>query len=219
LFDGALLLRVAAQDPRIAVARASELPFAMIGRAADNAGLTFVDVDIDAAVDMAVDHLHALGHQRLAFLRPPDLRDGWAARGLAAYELACARRRIRLLTALMPSNTHDARLAALSLLRERNELTGILAWSEWAGWAAMLAAADAGLRVPDDLSIVCLWHGAGSELLPFAPARVDLRAEQLAEAAVALLLQQVDGDEPGEQQVLLQPELIVGESAAPPWRV
>jgi LacI family transcriptional regulator len=110
-----------------------------------------------------------------------------------------------------------ARGATAGLLRERTDLTGVLAWSEWAAWGARLAAGDAGLRVPEDLSIVCLHHGAGGDLLPFEPARVTLQAGPLAEAAVAMLLEQLDGDAGGEQQVLLQPEFVAGETTAAPW--
>lgn len=216
LLDGALLLHAGLRDARVDVARVSELPFVLIGRAADNAGLSFVDVDIDAAVDLAVDHLNRLGHQKIAFLKPADARDGMMARALPAYELACARRRIRLLTTAAGPTTRSAQAAASSLLRERMDVTGIVAWSEWAGWGAKLAAEDAGRRVPDDLSIVCLAHGLGSGLLPFEPTRVELRIGQLAETATALLLEQLDGEATGEQQILLQPEFILGQTTTAP---
>ena len=72
------------------------------------------------------------------------------------------------------------------------------------------------MTVPDDLSIVCLDGGVAADLLPFNPARVDLRARDLAAGAVALLLDQLDGEQQSEQQVLLQPELLPGLTTAAP---
>jgi DNA-binding LacI/PurR family transcriptional regulator len=216
LLDGAILLRAGLRDERVEALRGGDLPFVMIGRTADNAGLSFVDVDLDAAVDSCVEHLRGLGHERLAFLRPAGSIGGAPARALQAYELACARRRIRLLTASGGPDAEGWRQAAAGLLRDHRYITGIVAWSEWAGWAAWQVAADAGLRVPDDLSIICLGQGVASELLPFAPTRVDLQSGPLAATAVRLLLEQLDAVEGGEQQVLLQPELIPGTTTASP---
>lgn len=214
LLDAALLLRVALHDPRIDAARAGGAPFALLGRAADNAHLSFVDVDIDAAVDMAVEHLHGLGHRKIAYLGPLDAQDGAVVRARQAYELACARRRMRLLTAFAAGPVDAARRAARSLWRDHPDLTGVVAWREAAGWGVTLAAGDEGRRVPEDVSVVCLGQGVAADLLPFEPTRIDLRAAQLAEAAVALLLEQLDGDAASEQQILLQPELIAGQTTA-----
>ena len=125
-------------------------------------------------------------------------------------------RRVRLLTAAGGPTAEDWTQAAARLLREHPDVTGVVAWSEWAAWGAARAAAEGGRTVPGDLSIVCLGQGAAGDLLPLDPTRVDLRHEQLAAAAVTLLLEALDAAEDGERQVLLQPELIAGATTAPP---
>jgi DNA-binding LacI/PurR family transcriptional regulator len=70
--------------------------------------------------------------------------------------------------------------------------------------------------VPADLSLVCLDQGVAPELLPFEPTRVGLRSAQMAGTAVELLLRRLDADGSGEEQVLLDPELIDGRTLAPP---
>jgi DNA-binding LacI/PurR family transcriptional regulator len=135
---------------------------------------------------------------------------------LGAYELACARRRLRLLTAPCDATVSGARAATRDVLREHPDLTGMVAWSEWAAWGAVQAALEAGRGVPGDLSVVVMRHGVAAELLPFEPTGVDLRSGELAEAAVGLLLRQLDADGGGEEQVLLEPELIEGSTLARP---
>ena len=215
LLDGAILLHAGQRDARVTALRVEDVPFVLIGRTADNAGLSFVDVDVDAAVDLCVERLAALGHRRIAFLRDSRPGEAMAARALQAYELACARRRIRLLVAACNTSVGHARVATARLLGEHGDITGIIAWNEWAGWAATEAARDAGLRVPEDLSVVCLTHGIAVNLLPFDPTCVDLRSEALAGTAVTLLLELLDGEGAGEQQALLQPELIAGSTTGP----
>jgi DNA-binding LacI/PurR family transcriptional regulator len=216
LLDGALLLRVGLRDARIDLARAAGVPFVLIGRTADNAGLSFVDVDVDAAVDLLVERLCTLGHRRIALLRPAGVEDAMAGRALQAYELACARRRVRLLTAPCPASVRGAQDAAATLLGEHADITGLLVWGEAAAWGASLGAAEHGRVVPDDLSIACLGLGLGDELLAFDPDRADLQPAQLAETAVEILLAQLAGDGAGEGQLLLQPESVGGQTLAPP---
>jgi DNA-binding LacI/PurR family transcriptional regulator len=195
--------------------RRSDLPFALIGRTADNTGLSFVDVDVDAAVDICVEHLVGLGHRRIALLRQVGDQGGNAARAAQAYELACARRRLRLVTAGCGPTVDAAIAATAALLQEHGDVTGIVAWSEWAGWGSRMAAGFAGRAVPDDLSIICLGQGSAAEMLPFEPTRVDLLPGELAGRAVRLLIAQLEGEQSAEEQVLLQPELIIGATTGP----
>ncbi len=67
----------------------------MIGHRADDTGLSFVDVDIEPGVGLAVDHLAGLGHREIALLTvDPVVQDKtygfgtWALRGSQA---ACQR--------------------------------------------------------------------------------------------------------------------------------
>jgi DNA-binding LacI/PurR family transcriptional regulator len=66
--DGVILMEILTHDPRVELLRRHELPFVMIGRCADNAGLSFVDLDIGAGVAAAVEHLYHLGHREIGFV-------------------------------------------------------------------------------------------------------------------------------------------------------
>src|SRR3954464_1042420 len=68
LVDGALIMEVRLQDPRIEVLRNAGLAFAMIGRTAEPGGVDFADTNFDQCAQVAVDHLAGLGHRHLGFV-------------------------------------------------------------------------------------------------------------------------------------------------------
>ena len=51
LVDGFILMQVHMADWRIERLRREQIPFVLLGRCADNTGLSFVDVDIEAGVE------------------------------------------------------------------------------------------------------------------------------------------------------------------------
>ena len=80
LLDGVILMQVQMHDPRVELLKRTGPPFVLIGRCQDNTGLTFIDLDIAQGIHECVEHLVALGHRNLAYLRLADTELGFAAR-------------------------------------------------------------------------------------------------------------------------------------------
>ena len=120
-------------------------PSSMIGHRTDNDGLSFVDLDVEAGIDTAFEHLVSVGHRQIALvIAPPVVQDrtyGFAAWALRAYERACARHGLpnlaRLGTAGEPLPS-----TALRLLDEHPETTGCIAPQEDSVIAVLKAAQD-----------------------------------------------------------------------------
>ena len=99
-------------------------------------------------------------------------------------------------------------------LRERP--TAIFAGSDLSALGVLRAAREAGLRVPEDLSVV------GFDDIPLAawitPALTTVRQPltEMAAVAVSTLLEGAEGGEPPRRRVELATDLIVRESTAPP---
>lgn len=68
LVDAILVLDVAPDDERVAIARAVRTPTIFIGLPDDQDGLTCVDLDFEAAGHLAVDRLADAGHRRIHLL-------------------------------------------------------------------------------------------------------------------------------------------------------
>jgi DNA-binding LacI/PurR family transcriptional regulator len=74
LCDAIVLMGIEARDARIPVAAALAVPVILIGLPADPHGLPCVDMDFELAGRLAVDHLAAGGHERIAVIgHPPDI--------------------------------------------------------------------------------------------------------------------------------------------------
>lgn len=68
LVDAILVLDVAPDDERVAIARSVRTPTIFIGLPDDQDGLTCVDLDFEAAGHLAVDHLADAGYARVTLL-------------------------------------------------------------------------------------------------------------------------------------------------------
>jgi DNA-binding LacI/PurR family transcriptional regulator len=93
-------------------------------------------------------------------------------------------------------------------------VTGILCGSDVMALGVIRAARQAGLRVPQDLSVV----GSDDSLLieftdpPLTTVRQPTAA--LAQAACRALLEQAGGASPVSEEIVFQPELVVRSSTA-----
>jgi len=174
-----------------------------------------VTVDFAAAGALAAAHLSGLRHRAFGALvgkgsgGPQSVRlrgfaDELAARGHPA-------------DALTTVSAHDSieggYEAAAALLRERPGLTALFATNDLMAIGAMQAAADLGLRVPADLSVVGMTDIQLAH--QFRPALTTVRfpTSQIAARAIALTLDMIDGIEPAAAvHTIGAPELVVRES-------
>ncbi len=218
LVDGFILMQVHMHDPRVELLRRIGLPFVLVGRCADNDGLIYVDLDVDHAVAQCVDYLVGLGHHSLAYLHQDAPDFGFAVRALQSFNAACRRHSLSPVTRVSGILPEDGEMAMNELLAQHPDTTGVIAWSDTAAWGAARAVETQGLRVPDDISIICFDYSAISNLVPFKPTVVDIRAEEMATQAARMLIQLLEDEPLAERQILITPRFLIGGSTAPPPR-
>jgi DNA-binding LacI/PurR family transcriptional regulator len=185
-----------------------------------------------AGARQAAEHLLGLGHRRIAILsmetRPDSYigpLDGARRAGsvyavtderLAGYEdalnvvgLDLAALRVEERPSNSPRAAHEA---ALALLAERPRPTAILAMSDLFALAAIDAAKELGLRVPDDLSVV------GFDDIPIAsqvtPPLTTVRQPLVEKGRIAAEL--LFGRRSAAAPIVLPTELVVRGTTAPP---
>src|SRR5690606_2804957 len=171
--DAVALTEPAENDPRLAVLRQYGVPFAFLGTCEENGrvaeGVSFVDGDNIGGARAAVEHLSALGHRRIACVtgaaglvstrhRLEGYRQARAAAGLPVDE--------RWIVDGESTKAGGRRamenLLAMGLGRDAEAPTAVFAANDVMAIGALLAAREAGLRVPDDVSI------AGFDGIPMA---------------------------------------------------
>jgi DNA-binding LacI/PurR family transcriptional regulator len=221
LVDGALVMEVRLRDPRLDVLQDAGLPFAMIGRTMDPAGVDFADTNFDQCARVAVDHLAALGHRHLGFvnLNASTIRSGRSnAIRLRDGILRAARETGTQMTALScESSIIGGRCALFELLERDPRLTAVIAFNEQAAPGVMGAAADTGRRIPEDLSIVSIDMPAQAALMTTpAMTTVGPTAAGMGRAAADMLIRRLEGDlVGGVTQMLFDGELHLRSSSGP----
>ncbi|MFG3029474.1 LacI family DNA-binding transcriptional regulator [Streptomyces sp. NPDC048253] len=175
-----------------------------------------VEFDNEAGAHAITGHLLSAGHRRIVFLgglpgntaldaRVRGYRAALAGHGLppeAAQVVDCGLGRAAGLRAMT------------ELLKERAEFTAVFAGDDMVAAGALRAIAQAGLRVPDDISVV------GYNDIPLAedfhPPLTTVRtpAEELGRAAVRIALR--DPEQAAATHHLLGTHIVVRDSVAAP---
>jgi LacI family transcriptional regulator len=218
--EGAILVLPSEPSTVLADLRAGNYPFVVVAsRYAVPADVAAVSVANMAGARAATEHLIQLGHERIATICGP--LDWLSSDGrLMGYRAALAAAGqlppdefVRVGGDPTIDNGLEAARALLGLPRPP---TAILAYNDKMAVGALRAAAERGLNVPRDLSIV------GFDALEMSQAAVPRLTtvrqpiEEMARISVELLMSLMERREVDTAHVVLGTELVVGGSSGPP---
>lgn len=223
--DGVLLTDLRVHDDRIPLLAELGLPAVTLGRPDGPSPVPAVVLDDRAGITAVVDHLVALGHARVALVSgPPEYvhvrhrRDAWA-RALRRHGLS----RGPVVTADFTAAGGAA--ATRRLLARPDRPTAVVFLNDTSAIGGIGAAVEAGLRVPEDLSVT------GFDDIELAaairPALTTVRGDVVAwgRRATRVLLDLIDrgagtghGDRRDDLDAELPPARLVvrASTAAPP---
>jgi DNA-binding LacI/PurR family transcriptional regulator len=213
--DGVFLSDLRRQDPRIALAVELGLPAVTLNRPDVPSPYPAVCLDDRPGIAAVVEHLVALGHVRIAHVAgPDDFLHGLGRRQAFLDALAAA--------GLPPGRVEAGDFTAAGgtaatrrLLADAEPPTAIVYANDLMAMAGISVALEAGLVVPDDVSIAGYDDTELSAHLHPALTTVRANAFGWGQVAARTLLAQIDG-EPVEDVELEAPRLIVRQSTAAP---
>ncbi|MDR1213949.1 MAG: substrate-binding domain-containing protein [Propionibacteriaceae bacterium] len=181
--------------------------------------LESVTTDFPLGAAMAVRHLLALGHRRLALVSTPTSPH---AAGIASgFSRTCAEQGLAAKRAPVfdiPDNRQTGFTAALEDVIDRLTsagVTGLLVHSDREAMSLAQQLEARGLAVPQDISLVAYDDEVASL---FSPALTAIRParEAIGRTAVDLLLARLADPGRTVHRVVVSPELFVRDSTAPP---
>jgi len=179
-------------------------------------------VDHDIAADLALRHLVQLGHRCMAFIKgqafSSDTELRWDAIVRCAQRLGLAISPKLVCQLEGDTTTPDLGYKVTrKLLREKEPFTALFAFNDISAIGAIRALREAGLQVPEDVSVVGFddIQSAGFQIPPLTTVRQPLR--RMGEVAADTLLRRISSPEPDAPPKILkvEPGLVVRDSTGP----
>ncbi|MDH6141260.1 LacI family repressor for deo operon, udp, cdd, tsx, nupC, and nupG [Kitasatospora sp. GP30] len=158
-------------------------------------GAPTVELDLAAGMAAAVAHLTALGHRRIGRLRSSLSAHTFRVRQ-AAFERAAAGLEVLEHQVELNLGESAARIVATELLSRPDRPHAVLCDDDVVASGLYQAAADLGLRIPADVSVIGIDNVSIAALLTPPLTTVDLPGEQLGRTGITALAALLSGEQP-----------------------
>jgi LacI family transcriptional regulator len=203
----------------------NSIPTAMIGCELKTDSISSIIVDNEVGGYLALEHLHSLGHRKIAFIRGPraltDSAPRW--RGIRS----CAKKldlelNPRLVVDLPESSDPISSFEAgfkltEDLIKRKRPFTAVLAFDDMSAFGAIRALAKSGVRVPEQCSVIGFDDVAPSALYTPSLTTVRQPMEAMGASAVSIVVDGINRVVEKRQSAAaahlqVSPELVVRES-------
>lgn len=213
--DGLILLGPMMELSRIETA-ARQVPLVVVGLKTRVRTLDSVRNDDEAGAASVVDHLVELGHRRIAHVHAGSM--GGAAGRRQGYEKAMVRHGLGAhVRSVRGAFTEAGGALAMRRIIESGDLpTAVFVANDLSAMGALEALAEAGLSVPDDVSLVGYDDIITSHSARVALTTVAQPSMAMGRAATELLIERLTSDRTEARHLVLAPRLVVRGSTAPP---
>ena len=195
--------------PTVAIAGHQQVP-----------NVTNIILDHHRAAQLVLQHLLGLGHRQIAFFRGPSSSSDSAPRWKAIQEVAAELQfpiQPELVFQLerIPNTSDIGYLPAKELLAAEIPFTALFAYNDTSAVGAMFVLHEAGLRVPEDVSVVGFDDIAVASFTfpPLTTVRQPLL--EMGTVAAQTLLDRIEERAPFMPEIALAPELIIRNSTGP----
>jgi LacI family transcriptional regulator len=197
------------------------VPVVAIGGRRRISGITSVELDHHRAAELTIRHLYDLGHRKIAVMRgqPYSADSGarWQSIVKVAGDFGLSIR--PELTVQLEKDLTSPELGypvVQQLLAHHRRFTAVISFNDIAAIGCIRALHDAGLRVPEDVSVV--GFDDIKEAAFQTPSLTTIRQplQKMGALAVELLLQRLgSADAKSPSHVAAEPELVIRESTGP----
>jgi LacI family transcriptional regulator len=183
--------------------------------------VTNIVLDHRRAASLALTHLTNLGHEKIAFMRgsklSADSDDRWNGICETAATLGIRMRQELVVQLIGVDPTPNLGYPfAKQLLDRKQPFTALFAYNDISAIGSICAFQEAGLHVPDDISVVGFDDIQSSAYItpPLTTVRQPLL--KVGEIAARSLLDRIEARTKYVSEIVIEPELVVRRSTAPP---
>ncbi len=213
--DGLILSRTRLHDARIEYLAQTTMPFVVFGRTQTPADYVYIDVDGYQGQAELTEHFISLGHQRIAYITPPQYLTFSYFR-MQGFQDAMARHGLSIPTDYVVEGdlTESSGYAAAStLLQLENPPTVIMTGNDLMALGVISYALNRGLRVGDELAV-----GGFDDIPPAEHVHPGLTTMhqpiyQIGQHLTQALLDLIEKKPSDQRGILMPPKLIVRGSS------
>jgi LacI family transcriptional regulator len=212
--DGVILTEPLLNDPRIKYLKENKIPFVFNGNPMAEDDTAWVDTDNQLGAYQAVDYLIKKGHQKIAAVTGP-LNLVAGKYRLEGYYQALKDNQIEINKDLIFESDFTekgAYLTAKKLIEYHNEITAVFAANDLMALGIIKSLKDAGLRIPDDISLTAYDSIKLGEYIDPPLTTIESRSLEKGKKAAELLVKIIEGEEIESKQILFPPKLIIRNS-------
>jgi DNA-binding LacI/PurR family transcriptional regulator len=217
--DGVILMEIRMQDPRVARAAQTGIPFVTIGRVAEPDGTWWVDVDVATLVGRCVDHVVDLGHREIALInRPAALVAagyGPAQRAHEGFVEAIGRRAVIGSQFCCEDDLAGGEMCVAQILAARPGTTAIVTTNEAALPGVQRGLERAGREVPQSFSVIGVAADQWAEEFHPRLTAADIPSLEMGAVAVDLLIERIADPNAAARHRLFASPISVRESTGP----
>src|SRR6201996_5748665 len=203
--------------------RHPHLPMITVSCPDEHEGITNIVLNHRRAAELALDHLVGLGHRDIAFIKgqtfSSDTEPRWQAIRYAATraKLSVEPKLVAQLEGDAPGH-EPGYFATQRVLASNTHFTALFAFNDVSAIGAIRALREAGLRVPQDVSIIGFddIQSAAFQNPGLTTVRQPLKTMGMLAAETLLRQVSAPGEHHPSRQLMVDPELVVRESTCPP---
>jgi LacI family transcriptional regulator len=202
------------------ITEALTLPTVAVAGHARLEGVTNIVLDHKRAARLALEHLTELGHEEIAFVKGQPLSSDSAARWGAICEVAQEmdipiRPELTVQLEGIDSTPAIGYPFAKQLLARRQPFTALFAYNDISAIGSIWAIKEAGLRVPQDISVVGFDDIPGAAYANPGLTTVRQPLAKMGRIAAQTVVDQIEGRGEYVQEIAIEPEFVVRESTGP----
>jgi DNA-binding LacI/PurR family transcriptional regulator len=212
--DGLLVVAPNAEEAFLETFSDMRMPLVVVGKQVNHRAVSCVSCDDYRGIEMLCEHLHGLGHRRIAFVGGPEGFSVAQARERAFVDFCRKRRLAKAGTPVWRGDysLRSGKEAGLALLQAAARPSAIIAANDMMAFGLIEAARKLRLDIPGD---VCI---GGFDDLPSAAERVPSLTTvhqpvfEMAERGARLLVDALNGGGRPSGKTVMDVSLVVRES-------
>jgi DNA-binding LacI/PurR family transcriptional regulator len=216
--EGVAVMTFGIEEPLLEQLAERNIPLVFVDVGPDRPGISLLKVDYHHGIRQGVQHLAALGHRNIAFITGPARLHSAQSR-LAAFSKSLTECGIALNQEWVVEGDHtlEGGIRAMEALLENKKLpTAVMCSNDMTAIGVLHKVYRAGLRVPDDLSIIGFDDIQMARVTIPPLTSIQMSRLELARAAVTALRAHIEDAGTPHREYKIDTRLVVRESTGYP---